>query len=286
MNARCRAILLLLALLFSAAVTACDGHDDNGGDDVVTPTDAVTPTDVATSTLALTPPSDCQGSTEQLPNATGVKDVTVELATDLTKTTLLLTNRGPMSIAVIPPADGSARLDEAPYADPDDPVAVAGINAVMFSANASLVPGMPEGVPPDQVYFVPPDWAVCVTTGNLLKPAAARYLRDKVTSAVYFAATALDDALEERLRGESFAKSQTLITCARDTVNLLTNTPDLADTDLYADVITGQTACRSAYNSLLHSDAEAQETGSRALRLLDRVPQLLEDSKFALAIVR
>ena len=51
MNARCRAILLLLALLFSAAVTACDGHDDNGGDDVVTPTDAVTPTDVATYTV-------------------------------------------------------------------------------------------------------------------------------------------------------------------------------------------------------------------------------------------
>jgi hypothetical protein len=271
MDVQRRAILLLFVLLSSVAVTACDGNDD---DTVVTPTNAQTP------------PSDCQNSTQQLPIATGVEDVTVELATDPTKTTLLLTNRGPMTIAVIPPEIGIARIDEAHYADPDDPAAVAGNTAVKFSAKASLVPGIPAGLSPDQVHFVPPDWAVCVTTGNLLRPASARYLRDKVSSAVYFAAKALDDAIEERVKGESLAKSQTLITCAQDTVNLLTNTPDLADADLYADVFTGQTECRSAYSTLLRTDEEAEKTGSRALKFLDRAPQLLEDSKFAVALVR
>ncbi len=229
-------------------------------------------------------PSGCEGSQLELADATAIAGVTLKLLTDATNTTLLLTNSGSLSVAVFPPEDGTTRLAAAPYANPSDAASVEALHAVASVANPNNVPEMPQGVPLSQVYFVPPGWSVCATTGDLSQAAHVRYLRDKASSATYFATKALGDQLVKFVTPKSIQKMQTLETCAKETDTMLTSTPRLTDTDLYTGLITGGTACRSSFNALLGDAEEAKSAETGALKWLERTPQLLENSKFFVAL--
>lgn len=112
------------------------------------------------------PPANCSGSDVGLPALTEVEGVTLSAATDATRTSLLLTNTGELSVVIIPDANGTTQLQPAPYANPTDAASVAALEAVASSADPNSVPGIPAGVRMDQVFFVPPQWAVCGVTGS------------------------------------------------------------------------------------------------------------------------
>jgi len=229
-------------------------------------------------------PATCEGSDEQLPNADDLRGVSLARYTDPTGTSLLLTNNGTLSVVIVPPPDGSTTLATAPYANPTDPASVVALEAVAAAANPNAVPGIPAGVPFDQVYFVPPGWSVCGTTGDTAVAASVRYLRDKVSSATYFTTKALAEPIIQYVTPGALRRSQTLIACARSVTELLSTRPDLDDINLYMGVIKGQTSCRSSYATLLGDSAKADKTESRALTWLERIPKLLEDSKLVFAL--
>jgi hypothetical protein len=277
-NHRC-IFILLVVLLIGATSIACGSEDPGGGGSPGGGGGGET-----YSPPPPTAPTDCQDSKVSLTDAGSIQGVTLKRFTDPTRTTLLLTNSGSLSVVIFPPEDASTRLAASPYANPTDSASVAALDAVLAVANPNAVPGMPPGVSPNQVFFVPPGWSVCGTTGDVNRPAQARYLRDKTSSATNFAVRALAAPLFKRLTPSAVEKAQVLVTCAQDVVNLLHDRPSVSDPDLYVDVIGGETACRSSYKILLGDEAAAAETESRALTWLERSPQLLKNTKFFLAL--
>lgn len=275
-----RSITALLGAMLAIAVCASCSDDEPTSDE---PT-IVEPTIVEPTVEPLVAPSSCEDSDLTLADATAPPGVTLKLSTDSTNTTLLLTNSGSLSVAVFPHQDGRTHLAAAPYANPSDAASIEALNAVASVANPNSVPEMPAGVPLDQVYFVPPGWSVCGTTGDLNQAAQVRYLRDKASSATYFATKALADQFVKFFTPKSMQRAQTLETCARETNTLLTDTPSLTNSDLYTGLITGGTACRSSFKALLGDAEEARSAESGALKWLKRTPQLLENSKFFIAL--
>lgn len=141
------------------------------------------PSGPAATSLTTAPPppvaaSDCSSSDVELEPATAVPDVTFVLRTDRTRTSLLMTNTGVLIAVVVPGADGTTQLREAFYANPTDEASVVALDAVANSGFATRVEGLPAGLPPNQVYVVPPGWSVCALSGRLGVSASTLYLRD------------------------------------------------------------------------------------------------------------
>lgn len=155
------------------------------------------PSSDSSPTFVPSPPAqaaaDCSASQVQLPQVSEAQDVALAASTDATRTSLLLKNTGRLSVIVIPGEDGATRLLTAPYANPTDVASVAARIAVAESGTIDSVPGLPGGIPLSQVFIVPPQWAVCGVTGQLGRVAGVRFLRDKASSAEYFAAKYLAD---------------------------------------------------------------------------------------------
>ena len=283
-----RIVTPLLGAMLAIAVCASCGEDPTPGPTAVVPTPfpPPTPTPTPTETIVepVVAPSSCEDSHLSLPDASDIPGVNLKLFTDSTNTTLLLTNGGSLSVAVIPNEGGTTHLDKAPYANPTDPASVEALRAVASVADPNRVPEMPDGIPLNQVYFVPPGWSVCGTTGDLNNAARVRYLRDKGSSATYFAAKGLADQFVKFVTPEGIQKAQTLETCAKETTALLTDRPDFTNIDLYTRLITGGTSCRSSFKALLGDAEEAKSAESGALKWLERTPKLLENSKFFSAL--
>lgn len=287
MRAVRRVFLLLVAPLSVLVLSGCGGGaDDTPPGDA--PTSETTTPDAPTTdhrTDPVSAPADCEGSSEPLPDAAGIEGVRLARFTDPTSTTELLTNTGALSVVIIP--DGTrTTLWPAYYADPDqtDTAAWAALEAVRQTADPASVPGLPPGTSPDQVFFVPPGWSVCATTGDLAVPASVQYLRDKATSAMYFTAKGLAGQLTAYVTPQTLKRSQTLVECAQGVGDLLSERPAEDDLTLYTKVIKGETSCRKSYQMLLGDSAEAEQTENRALTWLERMPRLLEESDFLRAL--
>lgn len=101
------------------------------------------------------------------------------------------------------------------------------MEAVAKSGFAAHVPGLPPDIPVDQVYVVPPDWAVCALTDRLGVSARTRYLRDKVSSAQYRTAKYLGDQLVSFITPSQLKSSRSLVSCAKGAQNAVEGYPDL-----------------------------------------------------------
>ncbi|CAN5808980.1 hypothetical protein BH24ACT15_BH24ACT15_31190 [soil metagenome] len=233
------------------------------------------------------PAEDCSESNVELPALSEIEGVTLSATTDATRTSLLLKNTGELSAVIIPDENGTTQLHPAPYANPTDAASVAALDAVANSADPNAVPGIPAGIPVNQVFFVPPQWAVCGVTGALGQPAAAQYLRDKRSSAQYFVTRSLAEDLVTRITPKALNQSRSLISCAEGTLQLLQADPGLQGLDLYSKVVGTGSACHSTYSALLSNDeAASRRTESKALSLLKKSPTLLDNTRFFVALVR
>ncbi|GAA1598376.1 hypothetical protein GCM10009789_60430 [Kribbella sancticallisti] len=242
---------------------------------------------VETPTYGPVPASSCLNSTEQLSPATDLEGVTLARSTDSTRTSLLLKNTGSLSVIVIPDENRTTRLSRAPaHVNPTDPASQAALQAVANSGMIQSVPGLPGGIPWDQVYIVPPQWAVCALTGDVSALASVRYLRDKTSSAEYFLVKELADELSSRFSLAHRRTAATLQTCAEGTFQLLQADPQLQGLDLYTKVLGTTSSCRSSYKTLLGNNEKAtQRTGTKVLGLLEKTPRLLETTKFIRAVL-
>lgn len=229
--------------------------------------------------------TDCEASAVPIPPVSAVEGVELTASTDDTQTSLLLKNTGSLSVIVIPGEDGGTHLTTAPYANPTDAASEAALAAVANTDTVNSVPGLPGGIPYSQVFIVPPKWAVCGLTDEVGRVASMRYFRDKKSSGEYFAAKYLADQLSSRVTPAALKTGRALVACAQGTLQLLKQDPELQGLDLYARVIGTGTACRSSYKTLLgNNEAATRQTESRALRLLEKSPQLLENSRFFVAL--
>jgi len=149
-----------------------------------------------------------------------------------------------------------------------------------------VVGGIPPGTPPDQVYIVPPQWAVCALTSNVARAPGVLYVRDKQSSAAYFATKSLAEAMAARLTPSAVKTQQALDTCARGSVALVQREPDVATLALYSELVGTGSACHSAFQGVFEGDeVAARKSGSRALELLKRGPALLKNSQFLRAFL-
>lgn len=271
---------LLFATVCVLALVAAGCGPTGDGDPTPTPTP--TPTSPPPPQTAAT---DCSSSDQVLPSASSLPGVSLTLSTDPTQTSLLMKNTGQLTAVVIPDEARTTRITTAPYANPDDEVAAAALEAVAKSGFAAHVPGLPPDIPVDQVYVVPPDWAVCALTDRLGVSARTRYLRDKVSSAQYRTAKYLGDQLVSFITPSQLKSSRSLVSCAKGAQNAVEGYPDLDGLDLYERVIGTGTACWDTYKRLLANDEEARTAQSKALTVLEKSPKLLRTSKFLLALV-
>lgn len=239
------------------------------------------------SARSFRPASDCASSDSLLSPASSVPGVTFSRSTDPTRTSLLMKNTGELTAVVIPDSGFTTRLTTAPYANPTDPASVAALTVVANSQFALRVPGLPAGISQDQVYVVPPGWAVCGLTDRLDTPANVRYLQDKDSSVVYFTAKSLAVPLMSYVTPIQMKTSGTLLACAEAAVQVAQGYPGRDGLDLYTAIVGDGSACRSAYKLLLSNDEQATRTVQiGALDLLERSPKLLETTRFVLALSR
>lgn len=273
-----RALGLAAALVMVLAVTSC-------GQDAEPPSAEPPPIVIPTYGTAK-PAADCSQSDLKLPAVAGDEGVVLEASTDDTGTSLLLKNTGNLSVLVVPDPDWSTRVTTAPLANPTDAASKAALIAVTRAGGLQTVRELPVGMPQSQVFIVPPQWAVCGLTDDVSKVAGLRYLREKTTSAEYFLVKALADQAYARSKPPSAQKlNRTLLTCARGTQQLLKESPDLPDIELYAQVLDRESACRTSFKSLLSiSERTTQQTVTRLLNLLERAPRLLENTTLLQAL--
>jgi hypothetical protein len=196
------------------------------------------------------------------------------------KATASSKNTGELSAVVIPDASRTTRLTTAPYANPTDELSAVALDAVVDTGYAASVPGLPSDIPPDQVYVVPPDWAVCALSDRLGVAASTRYLQDKQSSAMYYTTKLLGDELLPFVTPQQMKNWRTLVSCAKGAADVVQRYPELEGLDLYASAIGDGSACRSAYKLLLSNDEQATRTvQTKALDLLEQSPKLLKTTK-------
>ncbi|MGY4769574.1 hypothetical protein ACXC9Q_21870 [Kribbella sp. CWNU-51] len=273
----------LAVLIATVAVAGCSSAEgaDSGDGTVGTPSIVIP----RTPTAVLKPAKDCSQATEPLEPESQMDGVRLDASTDPTHTSLLLKNTGSLSVIVVPDASFASRLVMAPYANPTDQASKAALNAVTHSGPLGPDRGLPPYVPSTQVFIVPPQWAVCALTDDVREAAGVRYLRDKVSSAEYFVAKGLADQLVSKF--ESKKTGPTLIRCVKNTLQLLRAHPDLADVELYAEILGAESTCRAGYKELLGHDERATErTGTTVLNMLERTPRLLETTRLFEALAR
>jgi hypothetical protein len=273
-------IAMVIAAVAVASCSSAKGADLGDGTAVPTPSIVIPRTPAV-----LKPAADCSQSTVPLGPESGMDGVRLEAGTDPTHTSLLLKNTGSLSVIVVPDATFTSRLVTAPYANPTDRASMAALIAVTNSGPLGPDRGLPAYVSPTQVFIVPPQWAVCALTDDIHKAARVRYLRDKVSSAEYFVAKGLADQLLSRF--ESNKAKPTLIKCVKNTLQVLRAEPDLADIELYAEILGAESSCRAGYKALLGQDERAtQRTGSTIMNTLERTPRLLETTRLFEALAR
>lgn len=260
-----------------AGCSSAVGADESGGDTV---TPLVSP---PSKPAALRPAANCFKSDVPLEPASAMDGVRLDASTDVTQTSLLLKNTGLLSVVVIPDEGWTTRLTAARHANPTDPASVAALAAVVGSGSLGAVTELPTGFPFSQAVIVPPGWAVCALSDDVREAASVRYLRDKTSSAEYFVVKGLADQLVSHTK----RPGTTLLECAKSTLQLLKERPDLGDIQLYAEVLGAESACRASYKALLSNDERAaQRTSTTVLNLLERTPQLLETTRLFAALAR
>ena len=279
---RNRVLAPFAVLIAMVAVAGCSSAEGDSGDGTTVTTPEIV---IPTTPAVLKPAADCSKSTVPLDPVSEMDGVRLDASTDPTRTSLLLTNTGSLSVIVVPDASFASRLVAAPYANPTDRASKAALTAVTHSGPLGPDRGLPPYVPSTQVFIVPPQWAVCALTDDVREAAGVRYLRDKVSSAEYFVAKGLADQLVSKF--ESKKTGPTLIRCVKNTLQLLRAHPDLADVELYAEILGAESTCRAGYKTLLGQDERAAErTGTTVLNLLERTPRLLETTRLFQALAR
>jgi len=269
---------LAIASAFAVIATACAPADE-----IV---DSSKGDSSALGSLPAAPATSCSLSDQRLPTATDLPGITFALRTDPTRTSLLMKNTGELTAIVIPAGEGTTRLETAPYANPEDAASTLALEAIVKSGVSTQLPGMPAGVPLDQVFVVPPGWAVCALTDQLGVPPRTQYLRDKVSSAKYFAAQQLASQLIiSRVTPQRVKTSRALVSCVEGSASMLETYQDQQHLDLYSSIIGTGTNCRAAYKGLLGNDEQAaSKVESRAMQWLAKSPKLLKTTKFVVAI--
>lgn len=252
------------------------GCSSDGGTSVppeVSPSPSVA---VPRTQAALKPATDCTRSTEKLPTESETDGVQLTVRTDPSRTSLLMKNTGSLSVVVIPDPNFTTRLVAAPHANPKDPASRAALIAVNNSG--AKVPDIPPYVPQTQVVTLPPKWALCALTDNVKESASVRYLQDRQSSAEYFVTKALADQL---LTANSSARTQpTLVRCAKSTLGVLKTHPEMSDIELYVEILSPRSACRTGYKALLRGDANATEQlEATVIGRLGGAPRLLANSR-------
>jgi hypothetical protein len=230
--------------------------------------------------------SDCSSATTPASQSGAAPGVSASTTTDVTGTSLLLKNTGQLTLVVIPV--GTTRLQRAPEANPGDLASQLALDALASTFVPSAVPGLPDGVPMDQVFVVPPDWAVCALTGQLGTFARVQFLSDKASTAKYALVKKLSDDAVSMLTPPRLKNQQAFLACARGMDTLLIDRPELNGFDLYATAVRSGTACQSSYTALLGSSdpQAAQRTESRLLVLLKKSPTLIENTRLLTALVK
>lgn len=260
--------------LLTLLVAGCSAAEGSSPAPTVQPTPSIVVP--RSPTTALKPATDCSGSTQQLPTESETDGVQLTLSTDPSRTSLLLKNSGSLSVVVIPDANFTSRLVAAPYANPQDQASRAALIAVNNSG--AKVADIPRYVPPAQVLTIPPQWALCALTDNVKETASVRYLQDRQSSAEYFLTKALADEL---IVGSNSDKARpALVRCAKTTLSVLKTYPQLSDIELYVEILSPRSTCRSGYKALLGGDTGATEQlEATVIQRLGGAPRLLANSR-------
>ena len=276
----CVAASLILCLTAVGCGSGTGGQEAEAGP---TSSESVEPPPV--SPAARRPATDCSSATTPATQSGVTQGVSASTTTDATGTSLLLKNTGQLALVVIPV--GTTRLQPAPEANPSDLASQLALDALASTFLPSEVPGLPAGVPADQVFVVPPDWAVCAVTGRLDTSARVQFLTDKASTAKYALVKQLSDDAVDLLTPPRLKNQQALRACAQGMDRLLIEQPQLNGFDLYATAVRTGTSCQSSYTALLgNSEPQAaQRTESRLLGLLKKSPTLIENTRLITALV-
>lgn len=286
--ARCRvstSFCVAASLILSITAAGC-GSSTGGQEAEAGPTSGATVEPPPAFPVARRAATDCSSATVPATQSGATQGVSASTTTDVTGTSLLLKNTGQLALVVVPV--GTTRLQPAPEANPSDLASQLALNALASTFFPSAVPGLPDGVPADQVFVVPPDWAVCALTGRLDTSARVQFLSDKASTAKYALVKKLSDDAVGMLTPPRLKNQQALLACARGMDRLLKDEPTLNGFDLYATAVRAGTACQSSYVALLGSSdpQAAQRTESRLLGLLKKSPTLIENTRLVTALVR
>lgn len=275
---RDRAFVPLTVLIMAVTAVSCskaEGADYGDGSAAPESTPSII---IPSSPAKATPAKDCKQSTVALSPKAEMEGVQLEASTDPTLTSMLLKNTGSLSVIVVPDANFTTRLVAAPYASPTDDASKAALSAAVNSGSLGVDSGLPAYVPLSQVFIVPPQWAVCALTDVVKETAGVRYMRDKRSSAEYFVAKGLADALFSKFKAPKAAPA--LLKCTKNTLQLLKEHPDLQGAEFYAEILGAKSSCRAGYKALLGNDEHAaQQTGTSVLNVLEGTPALLETTR-------
>jgi len=273
------ATLVVVCLMTSC--TSSSRSNENGGSPTSAPaTDSGPPTEITiTPSPADTVASDCSAASTPVP-VTGV--LPLGAFTDSTRTALLVKNTGLLTLLIVP-GNTASTLDAASYADPTDLPDTLALDAVAHADLPSNDPYWPPTVPLDQVYIVPPQWAVCALVPTAGEDARINASEDKFASAAYFTAQKLALSAQDylTLTPDVLKQGQAFITCAQGTVSLLDQNKDENEDQLYSSAIETGSACHTGYQTLFADDeTDLPKASDEAIDLLDKTPKLIEDEKF------
>ena len=270
------------SMLCLVSVAACQGHS--------TPAADPSPT---TSVPLFVPAADCTQSTMSVPITTGLPSGTYTARTDATGTSLLITNDGVETLIVVP-YGGRTTLQPTPDLNPTDVVNVSALVALTNTDIGAVDPNVPTGVALDQLYYVPPKYSVCGTTGQIFVSPEVTVVRDRLLSIAWRQATGLASSLQGLVTPKALKSAKAMQTCFSGALALTSTYPALDDYSVYANTLKTTTSCYKSYDALLHEheqDATAAEEAASSVRkttesLLEKAEHFLDSAHFLFVIER
>jgi hypothetical protein len=280
------ALLLCLTTTSVIGLSAC-GPSPSSSSPPLPPPPSSNPPPVTAAT-------DCSQSDVELLTSAALPSGTYSAKTDRTRTSLLIQNTG--SSTLIVRAWQNTALQPTADINPADPVDAVALRGLAASNVLATDPNIPAGTPLDAIYIVPPQYGVCGTVSSIFDSPGVFIEPNRNASAAWYVAHSVAQTVYDKLHSYAFKpdkNAQAMMTCARETVSLASQRPDLSDPDLYANVMQLGSNCYQSYEAVFRDAENSDEAAAKsahsvqetALGLLDRAPKLLEDLRAVLDFV-
>lgn len=236
--------------------------------------------------------SDCVHSGISVPPAAGFED-SITVTTDVTRTSLLISNVSELTLVVIPETRETEVDDPSyhgSYADQSaSALAYQSLNAdtlVRYDTVVSSATGT-YGLAPYQAYFVPPQWSVCAHVPYTYDKVQLGIDRDNDASLAYFTAEKLAALTLRYATPASISRANSLLDCATGTLQLINSNPGNTNASTFLpQLFSTGSSCYEGLKNLLGSDDAVEHESSGFLEALSKLPAWVDDVKFLEALPR